>query len=97
MNQDGTPNIPVDPSKLLNTDPRTEIVMWTVVVSPLVYGVARTGFTFSKGTSFAFALTAGALIWAGIPKAVANAYGALMSITDQFVPIDNAQNRAPVQ
>lgn len=87
----------VDPGKLLNTDPRTEVVMWTVVVPPLVYGVARTGFTFSKGSSMMLAIVAGGLIWARIPMTVAKAYQALMAVTDQFKPFDNGENRAPSQ
>lgn len=87
------------PGNLLNTDPRTEVVMWTVVVSPLVYGIARTGFAFSRGASVIAALGVGSLIWAGIPKSVANAYGALNSIVHPFKPIDTefTQNTMPAQ
>ena len=87
------------PGKLLNTDPRTEIVMWTVVVSPLAYGIARSGFALSRGTSVLVALGVGGLIWAGIPKSVANAYGALASIVEPFKPIDTnfTQNKMPAQ
>ncbi len=70
----------IDPRHTQITDPRTEAIMWTCVVPPIIYGTSRSLFNFSKGVSIFNALVTGVLIWNGIPHFAKAAYSQLANM-----------------
>lgn len=64
----------------ISTDPRSEVIMWVAIASPLTYGILKDGFRASKMTSLLGAVLVGSFIWSEVPWFISHYYEKIAGI-----------------